>query len=1857
MIRSPRGRRSSNKNTLGRKHRKPAGRKLFSEVLEDRQLLASDLASSVCSAGTCTETESFSGVPDLTDAAVFDQFDTSLGTLLSVKVTLEVTSDGGSIQADNDSDLPADLDVNFGAEGIISSGDVGLFSAIVPIPTAVIGAVSTSQGATFNLSGNDGDDTTVFNAGGPDWDTFEGTPQTSMDMGLIDASLFPGYEGTGTFDIDYEVGQVADTTSAGGLFLQIDPVTASGSITVEYTFEPLFNPAIELDKFLFEVNDSTDISGDIFPGDNLLFVFEVENTGDILLDNVTVTDSLPGVTIGPDVFTSLADVEADSGVAFDGDLDPNETVFFVGSLTVTEADAEAGEIVNNATVTGDDPSGSSTDGGGTETVIIQPTPANPAIELDKFIWDINGEFSTGDEIVEIGDEIIYGFDVTNTGDVELTNVGVTDALPGVVISSDVFSNVPAFSQPTFVPSDSDLGPFASVDSTLASDPFEARAWDNFTLTGTTFLDGIDWAGAYVEPFTTGITPETDFLIEIFNDASGVPGTLFQSFSLDGGLAGVSDGEVTSTLLTQTALDGGPAFEYSADLPKTEVPAGDYWISITAEQTFPNPFPKIDPTWQWHLGSGSGDGFFTFDDIFDDAGDNGNGIVDGTPVATQFEDGKDLAFTLNGKNLVDTFDGSLDPGESVIFAGTFIVTPTEAAAGEVVNDATASGDGPDGPVTDDDTETIPVAPFNPSVDIDKFVWDINGAPSTGDDPVNVGDEIIYAFEVTNDGDVELTNVVVTDALPGVVIGSDVFSSSSPFSQPNFIPADGNLGPFASVDSTIASDALEAKAWDNFTLTGTTILDSLHWAGAYIEPFATGITPETDFVIEIFSNASGMPGSLVESFFLEGGLAGVSDGQVTSMLLDYTAEDGGPVFQYYADLPKTELAAGDYWISITAEQTFPNPFPKIDPTWQWHLGSGPGDGFFTYDDIFDDPGDNGVGLVDGTPFPAQFESSKDLAFTFGGQQATDFDGSLDPGETVVFTGTYIVTPEDSLAGEIVNKGTVNADDPAGENVMDMDVETVDVVQLNSSIDIDKFLWDINGSPDLSQDIMVGDELLYAFDVTNTGETKLSNVTVTDSLPGFMLSNDVTIPSVAFDQPFVIPAQGDLGAFASRDVTLASDPLETRAWDNFSILSPTVIGEISWVGAYAEAFAAGGITPETDFFIEIFVDNGSGAPGTLIEYFPLLGGLAGVSDENVESTLLSHTTADGGPAFAYNAMIPFTQLLAGDYWISITAEQTFPNPAPTIDPTWQWHLAGDGDGFFTFDDAFDDVGDGTPFAAVFSDSKDLAFALQAADLDPEFNGMLEPGEMVTFLGTYIVTEEDVAAGEVVNKGTVTADDPLGTEVMDMDVETVEIDQLDPSVEIDKFLWDINGSPTLTTDINVGDELIYSLEVTNTGGTKLNNVVVTDSLPDGVFDDQVVVPFIAHEQLFDIPSDGNLGPFSSLDRTLASDPGETKAWDNFSFAEDTVIDGVSWVGAYIEPFAGGDAATPETDFLIEIFNDTSSAPDSTALLSFTVDGGLAGVDDGQVTTTPLFHTAEDGGPVFDYNAMIPFTFLSAGDYWISITALQTFPNAAPTIDPTWQWHLAEADGADGFFTYDDVFDDVGDGTPFPANFEESKDLTFTLHGAEQVDFDGMLDPNESVMFMVTYIVTEEDVLAGEIVNKGTVTADDPFGGTVMDMDVEVVIIDTPPVSPPTPGGGTDPTDPADPSVSIDKFLWDINGSPDLSSDINVGDELIFGIEILNDGDVKLSDIVVTDQVYLVELDEEVAVPFVAFEQGPLIPESGRLELCRASTASWRVILRRREPGITSPSPVISQLLIRSLGTVPMMGHSRAALHQKPTF
>ena len=102
-------------------------------------------------------------------------------------------------------------------------------------------------------------------------------------------------------------------------------------------------------------------------------------------------------------------------------------------------------------------------------------------------------------------------------------------------------------------------------------------------------------------------------------------------------------------------------------------------------------------------------------------------------------------------------------------------------------------------------------------------------------------------------------------------------------------------------------------------------------------------------------------------------------------------------------------------------------------------------------------------------------------------------MKPGETLTITYTY--TPTE--AGTLTNKVEVTADNlPDGEKPSDE--VTVEVTpEPVSSLTVNKSLAQVNGSDYTGGKVSVGDKLTYTIQVTNTGNTTLSGVTVEDSL----------------------------------------------------------------------------------------------------------------------------------------------------------------------------------------------------------------------------------------------------------------------------------------------------------------------------------------------------------------------------------------------------------------------------------------------------------------------------------------------------------------------------------------------------------------------------------------------------------------------------------------------------------------------------------------------------------------------------------------------------------------------------------------
>ena len=103
------------------------------------------------------------------------------------------------------------------------------------------------------------------------------------------------------------------------------------------------------------------------------------------------------------------------------------------------------------------------------------------------------------------------------------------------------------------------------------------------------------------------------------------------------------------------------------------------------------------------------------------------------------------------------------------------------------------------------------------------------------------------------------------------------------------------------------------------------------------------------------------------------------------------------------------------------------------------------------------------------------------------------------------------------------------------------------------------------------------------------------------------------------------------------------------------------------------------------------------------------------------------------------------------------------------------------------------------------------------------LAPGEEQTFETSYVVTEADVLAGKVINNVTGTATDPTNPDQPDTPV--VPGEKEDPVEKPNPSLTVVKTSDK-TGQVKLGDEITYTITVTNNGNVTISGVKLNDSL-----------------------------------------------------------------------------------------------------------------------------------------------------------------------------------------------------------------------------------------------------------------------------------------------------------------------------------------------------------------------------------------------------------------------------------------------
>ncbi len=973
-------------------------------------------------------------------------------------------------------------------------------------------------------------------------------------------------------------------------------------------------------------NADGDGSGDISLGDVLTYTVSVTNSGNQTLTDVTVTDT----RITPSS-TSCASVP------------PASTCVLTGTYTVTQADVDAGSIVNTGAGSAVSPPL-----GPDEDTVTTPVPRNPLITLVKTI-------DAGSPYASVGDVIDYTLTATNAGNVTLSNVVISDPLasigsctPAQPTALAPGATLVCNASYTVTQADLDAGSFVNTASVDALDPDGGAVADSDSATAsgarTADLDVVKVIDSG-NPFAA-VGDELVYTITATNTGN---------VTLSGVTISDPQAVVGSCTPAQPAtLAPGASISCPASYSVTQadLDAGSFTNIATGTGSEPSGTPVTD------IGSAT-------------ATANQNGLIDlvktidaGSPYANV---GDVIEYTLTATNtgnvtLTNALISdpgatigsctpaqpvALAPGATLVCAASYTVTQAELDAGVFTNTATVSAQDPGAnPVSDTSSATANAAQ-SPALDLSKVI-------TSGDPYANVGDGILYTITATNTGNVTLDNVSISD--PGATLGS-----CSPVQPASLAPgqtltcgasysivqADVDAGSFSNTatvegddpdgNPVSAADTAVATAVQTLALSlvktaslnddnGNTFAD----AGEVIDYTITSVNTGnvtladveiTDPLIGALSCTPAQPATLAPTEQL------VCTGSYTVTAVDVAA--GGFVVNTATVIaPDPFDPINNPPIENTTSTSTPVvPVPSLDLVKLASLNDTDGNGFADIGETIDytltatndgnitltdveivDPLigalsctpaqpaalapteqlactgtytvsqadlDNGPGIVNvatvaapdpvdpinnppvgdsdtetvPTAFDPRIELTKlitggdpyasvgdtityDLTATNTGNVTLDDvvisdpqatvgacapaqPASLAPGETLVCAASYAVTQADLDAGSFTNTASVDGEDPNGDPVDDSDFAVANATQ-NPALFLDKALI-ANADEDASGNVTLGDTLTYGLVATNTGNVTLSNVTIADPMLG--------VPTCAPVQPAVLPPGAQL------------------------------------------------------------------------------------------------------------------------------------------------------------------------------------------------------------------------------------------------------------------------------------------------------------------------------------------------------------------------------------------------------------------------------------------------------------------------------------------------------------------------------------------------------------------------------------------------------------------------------------------------------------------------------------------------------------------------------------------------------------
>ncbi|MEP5631152.1 MAG: hypothetical protein ABJP79_04665 [Tateyamaria sp.] len=1548
-----------------------------------------------------------------------------------------------------------------------------------------------------------------------------------------------------------------------------------------------------------EVEKSADSSAVTVPaevGQEIIYTIEVANTGNVTLTDVELDDTFEDGAGNPLAIEPVL-ISGDDGVA--DVLEVGETWVFQVTYALTQDVIDSGLVSNTVSVDADDPTGALIEDA-IDAPVEVPLSQDPALVIVKSATVVPGP----DGRVDAGDTIAYRYEVTNTGNVTLFDLSVTET---------GFTGLGVTPVPVLESGGADLDGEADgidlavtggtvvflVDYVLTQDDIDAGEVENAATASATPPIGAaieDLSGSAVDNDDPTVTPlvrapglqTLKTAVANLSTPPAVDDVIFYTISVENtGNVTLSAPVLSDDITTATggveALEAAPVFD-SGDLNDDDLlSVGETW-TFTAEYRLTQ--DAIDDGGVENTATATSQDPEGAD--ISDVSDDGVGPADGDdPTVTAFDQTAAIA-VVKGAALDLGDDGVASVGDEVTYTYT-VTNEGNVSLLDVTLEETAFGGA--------GTTPVPALQSGGS--------DIDGETDAED--LAVGDTMIwqavYALEQDDIDAGEVSNQATVGAGTETAGGvSDVSGDATDNDDPNLldIPEAPGLEVTKTADVTALADPVVEGNQITFTVTaentGNVTLSNIVLTDTFTRRDGTELSLEP--ILQ--PGDSGVAGAidvnetwvytvtytLTQADIDAGGVENqvVVDAETDQgTLVSDTSDDGNDADGDTAGDPTLVTIGGEPEISLVKREAIgsPNPFDAVDQVISY---------------AFDVTNDGNITLT------APIQISDPLIAGQGTGPISCPAPPIAPGDTVTCTGSYRVMQEDLDAGQILNSATAlieqplvpqQAGDPTSVDVTTGPETVIVPAEQRPSVVLTKVL---SPSSPVSYSA-VDDTISYDFTIENTGNVTLAGpLTVNDDVIGNGLACDAgpLAPGASVSCTHTYDTtQDDLNAglvtnTASGLANFNNAPIESP---EVSVTVPAIqTPELSFVKALQSATPE--LFDENTVLAYSFTVTNTGnvtidAPISIND--PVLDSAscpAPAGDVLQPGDALtctgSHTlTASNVSLGAFVNVASASGSFDGDPVTSLSDDAIFPVDAePTL------ALTKDS---VPSDITFATLGEEITYTYTVLNNSSVGFTEDISINDNRIenpilchdaseDGVFNVGDSATCRAVYEVTQADLDAGEVVNEALATTIFAPGTAneqpvFSPAAVVTVVADE-DPALTLGKVISDAPAEAA------VDDEIEFTLTATNSGNQTIAGVTITDPLI-GVLTcsvDDVAAPanvvLLPGQALVCVGNytvtqdDIDDQSLTNDAQVTGSDPqGETIEDDASVVVPLTDEDAVIRVVKAVEPAptAGAPSFVNVDDvvnFRITVFNDGNvtlqniTVSDALTVVPSTcpIDELAPGQSDSSclvaytVTQADINGAGVDPFGGFDNTASAVGTAVTPDATQVEDddTIFVRGPDSAPALDLDKTADVPTVALAGDTITYSYLVTNVGNITLSEA-ISVSDDRIANVN-CPALPVDG-LAPGAAITCSADYEVTQADIDVGAITNIATATSSEA-------------------VAPATPGDETDSvTVPVavNPSLSLVK-------TPSVTADVTEGTVITYTYAVTNDGNQTLTDVSVSD-------------------------------------------------------------------------------------